>query len=299
MSTHLAQSAMPISEERLRALLLEYRRENWNGIQLPEIQRRVVEDLISGDALALLRELEPYIKLTSRSRVLDIGSGVGSFVVACRNRGLRAFGVEPDRIGQGAKLSSVQIASQRLAVSSFASSVGELLPFPDKCFDLVTMNQVIEHVSAQEKVICEAARVLSDQGVLWVACPNYLRFYEPHYKIFWLPLMPKALGRIYLRLRGRSPAMLDQLIYTTNRRLRKLLATLGPEYAILDLHKEQFLRKRSAGTLAARSTRVINKLTRLPIIGRLVLRVLLQYGSMSEGGCEMIAVRKPKVNAQC
>jgi SAM-dependent methyltransferase len=295
----LAQASIPISEDQLRALLLEYRRENWNGIQLPETQQRVVEDLISGDPLALLRELEPYIKLSNNSQVLDIGSGVGSFVVACRNRGLRAFGVEPDRIGRGAKLSSIQIASQRLTASPFASSVGELLPFPDKCFDLVTMNQVIEHVGAQEKGIREAARVLCDEGVLYIACPNYLRFYEPHYKIFWLPLMPKALGRIYLRLRRRSPAMLDQLTYTTNRRLRKLLAALGPEYAVIDLHKEQFLRKRSAGTFAARSTRVVHKLTRVPMIGQIVLWALLQYMSISDGGCEMIAVRKPKVAAQC
>ncbi len=297
MTTQPTHCGAPIGDEELRDLLLEYRRENWKGIQLPETQERIVEDLISGDALALLRQIEPYIKLSNGSRVLDVGSGVGTFVVACRSHGMKAFGVEPDRIGQGAKLNSIQIARQRLATSVFASSVGEMLPFPDACFDLVTMNQVIEHVSAQQTVIQEAARVLREEGVLYVACPNYLRFYEPHYKIFWLPLMPKILGRVYLHLRGRSPAMLDQLTYTTNRRLRRLLATLGPEYAILDLHKEQFLRKRAAGSFVARSTRLVNKLTALPLIGRIVLGAILQYGSLTEGGCEMVVMRKPKADA--
>ena len=102
------------------------------------------------------------------------------------------------------------------------------MPFPDACFDLVVMNQVIEHVADQSMVVREAARVVREGGAIYIACPNYLRFYEPHYKIFWAPLLPKTLGRIYLRLRGRSPAMLNQLTYTTNRRLRKLLAELGP-----------------------------------------------------------------------
>jgi hypothetical protein len=120
-----------------------------------------------------------------------------------------------------------------------------------------------------------------------------MRFYEPHYKIFWLPLLPKFLGRIYLRLRGRSPALLNQLTYTTNRRLRRLFATLGPEYTVLDLHREQFLRKRSASTFAGRATRVVAALTNLPLLGPMLLRLVLSYGSMSEGGCEMLLLRKP------
>jgi len=291
--------AMSITDAELRALLLEYRRENWSGIQTLETQECVVEDLISGDSLAPLRQVEPYLKLSETSRVLDIGSGVGSFVVACRERRLNAVGVEPDRIGQCAKLNSIQIARRRVSPPVFVASVGERLPFPDQCFDLVTMNQVIEHVSDQPKAIREATRVLRQGGVLYVACPNYLRFYEPHYKIFWLPLMPKAIGRAYLGFRGRSPAMLQQLTYTTNRRLRKLFARLGRDYVILDLHREQFLRKRAAGSFVARSTRLINKLTFLPYLGRLVLGVILRYGSIREGGCEMLIIREAEAAPEC
>jgi SAM-dependent methyltransferase len=293
MNDQPAQVDLPVAESELRELLLQYRRENWNGIQPETIQRRIVEELIHGDAEGPLRQVEPYVAISSGSRILDLGSGVGSFVVACRRRALRAFGVEPDRIGQGAEVTSIQIARRRFASPIFVSAVGEQLPFPDACFDLVVMNQVIEHVADQSMVIREAARVVREGGVIYVACPNYLRFYEPHYKIFWVPLLPKVLGRIYLRLRGRSPAMLDQLTYTTNSRLRRLLAGLGSDYAVLDLHREQFLRKRSRIGFAARTTRMVAKLTKLPIIGRLILAVVLEYGSISEGGCEMIVIRKP------
>ena len=283
-----------IADSDLRALLLEYRRENWNGIQLETTQRQIVEELIAGDAEVPLRHIESYIAISSDSRILDLGSGVGSFVVACRRRGLRAFGLEPDRIGQGARITSLQIASRRLAEPVCVSGVGERLPFPDACFDLVVMNQVIEHVAEQGMVAREAARVVRKGGVIYVACPNYLRFYEPHYKIFWTPLLPKGLGRIYLRLRGRSPAMLNQLTYTTNARLRNLLTALGPEYTVLDLHREQFMKKRSAAGFAGRSTRLVARLTQLPVVGRAILWAVLKYGSITEGGCEMVVIRQPR-----
>lgn len=287
-----------IADSELRTLLLEYRRENWNGIQLETTQRRIVEEIIDGDAAGPLRQVEPYIAISSNSRILDLGSGVGSFVVACRRRGLRAFGLEPDRIGQGARITSLQIASRRLAEPVCVSGVGECLPFPDACFDLVVMNQVIEHVADQGMVAREAARVVRDGGVIYVACPNYLRFYEPHYKIFWAPLLPKVLGRMYLGLRGRSSAMLNQLTYTTNARLRKLLRVLGPDYMVVDLHREQFLRKRSAAGFAGKSTRLVAKLTQLPVAGRAILWAVLKYGSISEGGCEMVVIRKSRAATQ-
>ena len=283
-----------IADSELRALLLEYRRENWNGIQLETTQRQIVEELIADDAEVPLRHIESYIAISSDSRILDLGSGVGSFVVACRRRGLRAFGLEPDRIGRGARITSLQIASRRLAEPVCVSGVGERLPFPDACFDLVVMNQVIEHVAEQGMVAREAARVVRKGGVIYVACPNYLRFYEPHYKIFWTPLLPKGLGRIYLRLRGRSPAMLNQLTYTTNARLRNLLTALGPEYTVLDLHREQFMKKRSAAGFAGRSTRLVARLTQLPVVGRAILWAVLKYGSITEGGCEMVVIRQPR-----
>jgi len=62
---------------------------------------------------------------------------------------------------------------------------------------------------------------------------------------------------------------------------------------VLDLHREQFLRKRSHAGFAAKTTRTVAKLTKLPVIGGLILAAVLKYGSIAEGGCEMILIRKP------
>ena len=156
------QKRTELSESELRALVLQYRRQNWQGIQTPQWQERIAEDILRDDGENVLRTIAEFWTAPPGAWVLDVGSGLGSFVVACRKRGFRAFGVEPDRIGQGGRISSIQIARRRLESQVFAVGVGERLPFADRSFDLVTMNQVMEHVSEQRAVLQEALRVLKE-----------------------------------------------------------------------------------------------------------------------------------------
>jgi len=282
-----------LAESELRSLLLRYRQENWQGIQTAENQEKVVEDILQSGCEQVLDSMAPYFVPLRDAKILDIGSGVGSFVAGCRNRGFTAYGVEPDRIGAGAGLTSIQIAAHRLQESVFVSGVGECLPFADKTFDLISLNQVIEHVANQQAVIREAARALKPGGAMYVACPNYLRFYEPHYKIAWLPMMPRSLGSLYLRVRGRNPVMLHQLTYTTNRGLKRLLQSLGKGYLVLDLHREDFLRKLNAESFASMPAKFIAKLIRVPVLGALLKALVLLYIRIREGGCAMVVLRKP------
>jgi SAM-dependent methyltransferase len=281
---------MAINQAQLVDLLAEHRRQNWSGIQTPEWQERIVLGLAQNQEPRILKRIAPFHTLPSDPMILDLGSGVGNFVVACRNQGLRAFGVEPDRIGQNSSITALGIASRRLDSAPFAAAVGEQLPFPDSTFDLVVMDQMIEHVANQKRVLAEALRVLKPGGALYVACPNYLRFYEPHYKIRFLPLTPKFLGSIYLRLRGRDPVLLSQLIYTTNWRVRRLLAAIGITQ-FQDLNCEGFLAK--CGGQGANpgnwKGRVVKQLANKPVLGNLVLWAASLYVRLREGGSEMLA----------
>lgn len=286
----------PISQQDLRELLRSYRAENWKGIQPPQTQEQIVEAMLHPEAETVLSQVARFCPIPPRAAILDIGSGVGGFVVSCRQSGYRAYGIEPDRIGAGARLTSIQIAARRVSPNVFASAVGEALPFPDGVFDLVTLNQVVEHVPDQLAVLREAARVLRPGGALYVACPNYLRFYEPHYKIFWLPLMPRFLGRFYLRLRGRNPVMLRDLYYTTNRRLRRWLEAIGDEFEVLDFHQTEFIRKCAGqGEFASNSARRLKKIISLPLFGPAFRAAVLGWIRLREGGCEMLVRRKGEV----
>lgn len=280
-----------LTEVELRDFLERYRRENWHGIQTPEWQSKIVDGILHDDGEGIFEQLFSVWTVPERATVLDIGSGVGTFVLACRRRGLCAFGIEPDRIGQGGPLTSIQIAKRRLENQTFAVALGESLPFPDRSFELVTMNQVMEHVSDQASVLFEAARVLKPGGAIYIACPNYLRFYESHYKIFWFPLLPKVFGRLYLRARGRNPVLLNQLKYTTNSRLRTLLRKLGPGYVLTDLHGRSFLEKCKHGTFLSFRARFVSRMMRLPLIGRWVSVAALWFLRCTEGGSEMLVVR--------
>ena len=161
-------------------------------------------------------------------------------------------------------------------------------------FDLITMNQVMEHVSDQAAVLREALRVLKDGGAIYIASPNYLKCYEPHYKIRWFPLLPKFAGRWYLKFRRRDPVLLDQLTYTTNARLRALFRGLGAEYLVLDLHRENFLKKCAQARFASRRARLVAKMTRWPVLGRLILKAVLRFGRITEQGCEMMILHRPR-----
>jgi SAM-dependent methyltransferase len=286
----------PISQAELRELLLAYRAENWRGIQTPETQVEIVEAILQPDARPVLGQVAQFHFIPPGALILDVGSGAGGFVAGCLQLGYRAIGVEPDRIGAGARLTSIEIAARRVSSNVFCAALGEALPFPDCVFDLVTLNQVVEHVADQPAVLREAGRVLRPGGALYVACPNYLRFYEPHYKISWLPLMPRFLGRLYLRLRGRNPVMLRDLYYTTNHRLRRWLEALGDEFEILDFHQEQFIRKcAGVGEFASGRARLVKKLISFPLFGSVLKAVVLRWIRLREGGCEMLVLRRAGV----
>lgn len=284
---------MAINQAQLLDLLSEYRCENWRGIQTPEWQQKIVQSIVAYDEPAILKRIAPYWNRPADPLILDLGSGVGNFVVACRKKGLRAFGIEPDRIGQGSSLTSLQIARKRLDTAAFASALGEQLPFADATFDLVVLDQVIEHVSDQARVLGEAWRVLKPQGAMYVACPNYLRFYEPHYKTWFFPLMPKFLGAVYLRLRGRDPVLLNQLTYTSNWRVRNLLRRMKAG-RVLDLNLHGFLAKCNGqrAEFAGKKARFIHSLTRIPLLSGAVVRAASFYVRLREGGSEMLAVKE-------
>ena len=281
-----------IGQARFVDLLTEYRRENWRGIQTAEWQEKIVRALAGYDEPAILKRIAPQWELPPDPVILDLGAGVGNFVVGCRNRGLRAYGVEPDRIGRGSKVTSLQIARQRLDLAAFAAAVGELLPFADATFDLVVLDQILEHVSDQKTVLSEAFRVLKPGGAMYVACPNYLRFYESHYKLWFWPLMPKFLGSWYLRLRGRDPVLLDQLTYTTNWRVRNLLASLN--YRVIDLNSAGMLNRIDTPETSAlgKKARIVCKLARVPLLSNAVRRAAVFCVRVREGGCEFLAVKE-------
>lgn len=194
------------SDELIRQSLREYLvgelgwdEEDFEDRLAIELDRRIPKGLF--DRL----ETESDWKLEGR-RLLDVGAGQGAAVHEALLRGADAWGIEPST-GFG------RVARARLRDAGFSPrrivrSAGERLPFPAESFDHVVSLQVLEHVEDPGRVIKEIGRVLKPGASCWIACENYLAFREQHYRVAWLPLLPKWIGSVYLRARGRNPEFL-------------------------------------------------------------------------------------------
>lgn len=191
-----------------------------------EGQARTERELKGDIGRSVCDELsELGIEITGR-RVLDLGAGMGGISTELARRGASVVGLEPGAGWCG-------IAATRLRTvgsGAIVSAVGEAIPLASESMDVIVSHQVLEHVQDPRQVIQEAFRVLKPGGYFYFAYANYFSFFEQHYRVFWLPLLPKALGSAYLRLRGRSPQFLmESITYTTFHGVRRTLNQLGFE----------------------------------------------------------------------
>ena len=96
--------------------------------------------------------------------ILDIGSGEGgTAAVLSKNN----FVVSID-------LSSARLKNQSKKYSHFSLVNGDALhlPFKKNYFDLIILQDVIEHTADPHKLILEAERVLNSRGVIYLSTPN-------------------------------------------------------------------------------------------------------------------------------
>lgn len=195
-------------------------------------------------AIRLCDELEQSGIRISGRRILDLGAGLGGLTTELAARGGRVVSIEP---GEGWR----KIAAARLAEvghGHMLGAVGESLPFADSSFDLIVSLQVLEHVQNPAKVVLELYRVLKPGGEMFIAYENYLGFREPHYDVPWLPLLPKSLGAVYLRLRGRDPRFLrESITYTTFPSVRRNMLAAGFMCVKLERQREKLLSTEPAG----------------------------------------------------
>jgi SAM-dependent methyltransferase len=153
-------------------------------------------------------------------RVLNVGCGTGGFSVAAERAGALTWGVDVD-------WDAVAIAYARHPHGRVVRAAAESLPFRAESFDVVYCMSTLEHVADSGRVLSEIARVLGPKGMLYLHTPSRWSCFESHYKLLWLPGMPRWLGRAYLAVRGRPSAFIETLSLTTVGACRRMLASAG------------------------------------------------------------------------
>jgi ubiquinone/menaquinone biosynthesis C-methylase UbiE len=166
-----------------------------------------------------LRVIEPHLQ--PGAMVLDAGCGEGDYVVALRERyGATAYGIE--------YLEHKVAAFAAAHPGSDWVRRGDLqaLPYPDETFDLVLLNEVLEHIPDDAAALAEVHRVMKPGATLIVFSPNRLYPFESHgvYSrrsdarippyVPFIPYVPLRVGKKVFRYWARNywPAELARLL---------------------------------------------------------------------------------------
>jgi len=110
-----------------------------------------------------LELFERHLDVLQR-RVLEIGSGPGTFLEVARWRGWEAIGIEPSR----AAAAYARARDLDVIESFFTDELAQTL----EPFDVVHLSDVLEHVPDPASMLRRARRVLTPEGLIAVVVPN-------------------------------------------------------------------------------------------------------------------------------
>lgn len=118
-------------------------------------------------------EIESYVKT---GRLLDIGCGRGFFLLNFARSNFDYMGIEPrKRISKEAK--------KRVGENKIFCGTLKEANLPDLYFDVVTMINLIEHLSFPRETLEEVNRIMKHNGLLYIETPNMGSF------------VPRTLGK--------------------------------------------------------------------------------------------------------
>ena len=122
------------------------------------------------------RKIARISALHPAGSLLDIGCATGEFLAACRKKGWKVTGVEPDE-------KAASFATQHFHLNVFPETA--LKTFADGSFEVITLWHVLEHVDSLHERVEEIYRLLAPGGLAVVAVPNPACYDAHHYGTFW------------------------------------------------------------------------------------------------------------------
>jgi ubiquinone/menaquinone biosynthesis C-methylase UbiE len=242
---HVKENISRAFTEKITNHLYKY---YWQELGLRDWESRI-QDRINEVARNenILKVVEFFIGSLRDKKVLIVGSGWGGACVAAKNIGAdEVLGIDIDEEAN-------EIANLRMQLHGYEEcclrGIAEHIPFANNSFDYVHCFTVLEHVNDVRKSLTEMIRVSKKGAHVFVQAPNYLKPIEKHYKIPYIPLMPKKLAKMYLRLLKRPTNFIGSINYIWPGRVRKILSGISNVEVtdIADEYKRRFSSYVSSG----------------------------------------------------
>jgi ubiquinone/menaquinone biosynthesis C-methylase UbiE len=184
------------------------------------------------------RRLSKFFNLieVQGSMILDLGCNQGIYSEELSSLAKYVVGIEPD-------YHAIFIAANNKTLSnqSYINARAEDIPIKNNSFDVVFLNEVIEHIPNQEKALNEIYRILKSKGILYISAPNRLYPFETHkYKLGQMNI-PK-----YIPFIPWLPLFISRKIFVFSARnyfpweLKKLVENFGFKFKKRDFYFQSF-----------------------------------------------------------
>ena len=113
--------------------------------------------------------LETFQPIAPDARVIEVGSGAHGLIFYFGSS--LGIGVDPLAVSYGSLFPRWQSCAPTVA------AVGESLPFPDRSFDVVLCDNVVDHAESPAKIVRELTRILVPGGLMYFTVNVHHRVY--------------------------------------------------------------------------------------------------------------------------
>lgn len=151
-------------------------------------EKRIWQERHQAETINFLEQSIPDLK---KRKILDLGSGMGGFLVVMKKREYDIQGLEPNPDYREIS----QLRSQRYGFEVKVNvGCGENMPFQEESFGFIYCSDVLEHCKNPQQLLRESCRVLKPEGLMLVTVVNRFSFEDPHYRIKFVNWLPRKLG---------------------------------------------------------------------------------------------------------
>ena len=163
---------------------------------------------------------------TKSKKILDVGAGTGDFLKVCKTNSWEIFGSEPDS------------GARNIAAKKGVNLEKDLSKFQNQQFDVITLWHVLEHVENLQEYITTLKSLLTENGRLIIAVPNFKSYDAIKYKEFWAAFdVPRHLWHF-------SKTSISKLFSYENMKVEKILPMKFDAYYVA-LLSEKYKYKKS------------------------------------------------------